>query len=94
MLSSPNTGVRPGVLLDGSCTPTPLLFVSFELLDSFSLSLILYVPRFDLVLVDVLILYSCGEDFRGLVTQIVSFMLAFGGAGVVARGLGFTTGAS
>lgn len=56
MLSSPNTGVRHEVLLDGSCGVTPLLFVSFELLDSFSLSLILYVPKFDLVLVDVLTL--------------------------------------
>ena len=33
-----------------------MLFDSFELLDSFSLSLILYVPKFDLVLVDVLTL--------------------------------------
>ncbi len=54
ILSSPNAGVRPEVLLDGSCVVAPLLFVSFELLDSFSLSLILYVPKFDLVLVDVL----------------------------------------
>lgn len=56
ILSSPNTGVRPEVLLDGSCGVASLLFVSVELLDSFSLSLILYVPRFDLVLVDVLTL--------------------------------------
>ena len=56
MLSSPNTGVRPGVLLDGSCEVATLLFVSSELLDSFSLSLILYVPKFDLVLEDVLTL--------------------------------------
>lgn len=56
ILSSPKTGVRPEVLLDGSCVVAPLVFVSLELLDSFSLSLILYVPKFDLVLVDVLIL--------------------------------------
>lgn len=56
ILSSPNTGVRPEALLDGSCVIAPLLFVSFELLDSFSLSLILYVPKFDPVLVDVLTL--------------------------------------
>lgn len=53
ILSSPNTGVRPEVLLDGICVVAPLLFVSFELRDSFSLSFILYVPKFDLVLVDV-----------------------------------------
>lgn len=56
ILSSPKTGVRPEVLLDGSCVVAALLFVSFELLDSFSLSLILYVPKFDLVLADVLTL--------------------------------------
>ena len=56
ILSSPNTGVRPAVLLDERCVVAPLPFVSFELLDSFSLSLILYVPRFDLVLVGVLAL--------------------------------------
>ena len=53
ILSSPNTGVRPGALLKGICVVAPLLFVSSELLDSFSLSLILYVPKFDLVLVGV-----------------------------------------
>ena len=94
ILSSPNTGVRPEVLLDGNCGRAPLLFVSFELLDSFSLSLILYVPKFDLVLVDVFILYSCGDSFRGLVMQTVSLMPAFGGVGVVASGLGLTMGAS
>lgn len=94
MLSSPNTGVRPTVLLAGSGVVATLLFVSFELLDSFSLSLILYVPKFDLVLDDVLTLWSCGDDFRGVVMQIVSLMPAFGGVGVVARGLGLTMGAS
>ena len=56
ILSSPNTGVRPEALMDGICVITPFPVVSFELLDSFSLSLILYVPRFDLVLVGVLTL--------------------------------------
>ena len=55
-LLSPNTGVRLEALLEGNCVVAPTLFVSFELLDSFSLSLILYVPKFDLVLVDVLTL--------------------------------------
>ena len=94
MLSSPKTGVRPEAFIDGSCKVTPLRLVSFELLDSFSLSLILYVPKFDRVLVDVLVRYSCCGNTRGFVTQVVSLMLAFGGVGVVARGLGLTTGAS
>ena len=53
MLSSPNTGVLPGVLLDSNWGVKLSLLVSFELLDSFSFSLMLYVPRFDLVLLDV-----------------------------------------
>ena len=94
ILSSPKTGVRPEAFIDGSCRVASLRLVSFELLDSFSLSLILYVPKFDLVLVDVLARYNCCGGFRGYVTQVVSLILAFGGAGVVASGLGLTTGAS
>ncbi len=92
-LSSPKTGVLPDVVLEGSCGGTPSLLVSWELLDSFSCSLILYVPRFERVLTDVC-LYNCGADFRGLVIQIESFMPAFGGAGVVANGLELIIGAS
>ena len=92
-LSSPKTGVLPDVALEGSCGGTLSLLVSWELLDSFSCSLILYVPRFDLVLTDVC-LYNCGADFRGLVIQIESFMPAFGGEGVVANGFELTIGAS
>lgn len=92
-LSSPKTGVLPDVALEDSCGGTPSLLVSWELLDSFSCSLILYVPRFERVLTDVC-LYNCGADFRGLVIQIESFMPAFGGDGVVANGFELTIGAS
>ena len=67
--------------------------MSWELLDSFSCSLILYVPRFEPVL-GAACRYSGGNDFRGLVIHIESFMPAFGGAGVVASGFGLIMGPS
>ena len=92
-LSSPKTGVLPDVVLGGSWGGMPSLLVSWELLDSFSCSLMLYVPKFERVLTDVC-RYNCGTDFRGLVIHMDSFMPAFGGAGVVAKGFELTIGAS
>lgn len=71
-LSSPKTGVLPDGVLEGYVGVVRSLFVSLELLDSFSFSWILYVARFDLVLVDVPVLYSCGDGFRGLNIHIDS----------------------
>jgi hypothetical protein len=54
----------------------------------------LYVVRFDLLLVEVFTLYSCGIAFRGLIIMSDNLTPEYGGAGVVAKGFGFATGAS
>jgi len=52
------------------------------------------VARFDLMLVEVLTLYSCGVTFCGLSMASESFTPVVGGAGVVARGFKLVLGAS
>lgn len=94
MLFSPNTGVLSAAPLEGNWDPLPSLLVSLEVLDSLSYSLMLNVPKFDLVLVDVSVRYRSDSVFRGLVIHNDTFTPAFGGLGVVASGFELMTEAS
>lgn len=85
-LSSPKTGVFPAAL--AKCAAIPSLLVSCELLDSFSLSLMLYVARFDLVLPRFAILYRWG-GLRGLMREREILTPVEGRTGAVDKGFGF-----
>lgn len=90
-LSSPKTGVLPATF--AKCAVIPSLLVSCELLDSLSLSLMLYVARFDLVLPKFAILYRCG-GLRGLIRESESLTPVEGRMGAVDKGFGFVEGCS
>ena len=86
-LSSPKTGVLDPAPF-AHWAPSPSLLVSCELRDSFSLSLMLYVARSDLVLPESASLYSCG-GLRGFVLESDIFTPVVAGRGAVASGFGF-----
>lgn len=86
-LSSPKTGVFTAEALTRWAV-RPSLLVSCELLDSFSLSLMVEVARLDLVLPEVAMLYK-GGGFRGFIHERESLTPVVGGRGAVARGFGF-----
>lgn len=82
-LSSPNTGTF------GSSLP-----VSWEVRDSFSFSFILYVPRFDFVVLNGLRLLKWDNILRGATMESEIFTPVVGGKGVVARAFGLAVGIS
>lgn len=94
ILPSPNTGLFPYALARDACAGSPSLPVSSDLRGSFSLSLMLEVPKNDLAVDDVVTLYNGWVALRVLAVTSESLTPAVGGAGVVARGFALVVGAS
>lgn len=91
---SPKAGILLCAFPFMECCRSTSLPLSPEVRVSFSLSLMLYVFQFDRMLVEVLSLYNCGTDFRGLRAANDSLTPAVAGAGVVANGFVLVIGAS